>query len=124
MYQLMKLIILILLLISENTFACIPSVTTKPTLSFIVEPVFLKEIDSNSQRARVKAILHLSASGKVLKISHLEVEPANLPKEPILRAIRHAKFIPGMMNERRIEVEDYEFVWEFELNKKLSINLD
>lgn len=124
MYQLMKLIILILLLISENALACFQSVTTKPTLSFIVEPIFLKEIDTNSQRARVKAILHLSTTGKVLKISQLEIEPANLPKESILKSIRNAKFIPGMMNQRRIEVEDYEFVWEFELNKKLSINLD
>ena len=119
----MKIIISVLLLLSFHALACTSDLIGEGMLSSINEPAFSSDTSSHYKEVEVRALLHLSSSGNVSEVIKLEVNPDNLPKEPILASLKNAKFLPRTNHSRAIEAKDFDFVWIFELNKKPELEL-
>jgi hypothetical protein len=131
----MKALFVILLFISMNVWACggmsirpsdIGEGVVEARLSAILPPLFSGKTETKKETAVVKAVVELSSDGAIVRVTKIDVEPNNLPKEPIIDSIMKARFYPRTKDKRPVSVEEFKFVWEFKIQSlpKQTINTD
>jgi hypothetical protein len=100
--------------------ACMPSLPEGATIQYFPTPKFNQLTDVEESEGEVRAVVTISGKGKIISISSVQITPQNLPVEPVLTALREARFL--MLYG--LKINDTEIVVPFDINKIEPIQID
>ena len=111
---------LLLYFVVPSLIACMPSLPEGATIQYFPTPKFHQLTDLEASQGEVKAIVTISGKGRIVSIHSVQISPENLPVEPVLTALREARFL--MLYG--LEVKDTQIVLPFEIDKIAQISID
>ena len=117
----MKYFLLILLVFSFQSFACMPSINIGEIIIEVPDPIFEKGTVESASVAKVKAKIFFDDNGKVLKLEKLKLVPASLPLLPIKEALYSAK---RHFSSERASSHDIDIEFKIKFKQKMMLKLN
>jgi hypothetical protein len=111
---------LLIYFVVPSLIACMPSLPEGATIQYFPTPKFNQLKDVEESEGEVRAVVTISGKGKIISISSVQITPQNLPVEPVLTALREARFL--MLYG--LKINDTEIVVPFDINKIEPIQID
>jgi len=102
----------------------VTKINVPPELASILKPIFAADFLPNLKKIQVTALIDISESGSVTRVSRLQTIPVSLPQEQIIKSIFLAKFTPQLYEEIPVATENFEFEWEFQVQRLPIFELD
>ena len=115
----MRYLMFMLFFITTATLACMPSLPSGAALKSFPTPIFKSLRGVEASVGQVKAIVSISEKGKITAIKSLELFPTSLPKDPVLKSLRAARFL--MLNELAVIDEEISIPFDIEIQETLKI---
>lgn len=117
----MKYFLLILLVFSFQSFACMPSINIGEIIIEVPDPIFEKGTVDTASVGKVKAKIFFDDNGKVLKLEKLKLVPASLPLLPIKEALYSAK---RHFSSERASSHDIDIEFKIKFKQKIMLKLN
>ena len=116
----MRYLALLMYFVVPSLIACMPSLPEGATIQYFPTPKFNQLTDVEESEGEVRAVVTISGKGKIISISSVQITPQNLPVEPVLTALREARFL--MLYG--LKINDTEIVLPFDIDKIEPIPID
>ena len=125
--RILRAILILVLLISTSTYACIPC-DDETTLLVVsqAKPKFSKSYRSDDTFGQVTFKVDVNAHAEITKFEILQLTPIDLPENVITEMIKKSAYrlASDKKDHATCSVKDFELTFEFDVPKKLEFELD
>ncbi len=125
--ELLRIFLLLTLLISGSSHACIPcDEETTLLVTSQAKPKFPRSYRSTETFGQATFKVDVSATVDVTKIQILKLTPSDLPKDVITEMIKRSGYRLASDKEDHVacSVKDFELTFEFNVPQKIEFELD